>query len=83
MESQAKLVESHAESHAKLVESQAALQVAMHQGFSEAAKERAEAARERAEIVRAQARQLYVIVATIAAATVSIWIALFTTVPSG
>ena len=81
--SQAKLVESHAESHAKLVESQAALQVAMHQGFAEAAKERAEAAKERAEIVKAQARQLYVIVATIAAATVSIWIALFTTAPGG
>ena len=81
--SQAKLVESHAESHAKLVESQAALQVAMHQGFAEAAKERAEAAKERAEIIKAQARQLYVIVATIAAATVSIWIALFTTAPSG
>ena len=83
VESQAKLVESHAESHAKLVESQAALQVTMHQGFAEAAKERAEAATERAEIVRAQARQLYVIVATIAAATVSIWIALFTTAPGG
>ena len=90
VESQAKLVESHAESHAKLVESHAALQVAMHQGFAEAAKERAEivkaqaeAAKERAEIVKAQARQLYVIVATIAAATVSIWIALFTTAPGG
>ena len=35
------------------------------------------AARERAELVRSQARQLYVIVSTIAAATVSIWIALF------
>ena len=76
VESQAKLVESHAESHAKLVESQAALQVAMHQGFAEAAKERA-------EIVRAQARQIYVIVATIAAATISIWIALFTAAPGG
>ena len=81
--SQAKLVESHAESHAKLVESQAALQVAMHQGFAEAAKERAEAAKERAEIVRVQARQIYVIVATIAAATISIWIALFTAAPGG
>ena len=90
VESHASLVTSHAESHAslveshaKLVESQAALQVAMHQGFAEAAKERAEAAKERAEIVKAQARQLYVIVATIAAATVSIWIALFTTAPGG
>ena len=85
-ETNVKLAESHAslvESQAKLVESQAALQVAMHQGFAEAAKERAEAAKERAEIVRAQARQLYVIVATIATATVSIWIALFTTAPGG
>ena len=65
-----------AESHTKLVESHAALLVAMHEGFAEAAKERA-------EIVKAQAKQLYVIVATIAAATISIWIALFTSAPGG
>ncbi len=59
-----------AEGHAKLVESLADLKVAMHAGFAEAAKERA-------GIVKSQARQLYVIVATIAAATISIWIALF------
>ena len=60
-----------AETNAKLVESHAALQVAMHDGFAEAAKERA-------EIIKVQARQLYVI----AAATISIWIALFTS-PAG
>ena len=60
-----------AESHAKLIESQAGLQVAMHEGFAEAAKERA-------QIIKAQAKQLYVIVSTIAVATISIWIALFT-----
>ena len=38
----------------------------------------AEAAKERAEIVKSQARQLYIVTATIIAATVSIWIALFT-----
>ena len=67
-----------AENHTKLVESHADLKVAMHEGFAEAAKERAQAAKERAEIIKSQARQLYVVVATIAAATISIWIALFT-----
>lgn len=73
------MAESHAElvkSHAELVESQANLQVAMERGF-------AAAATERAELVKSQARQLYVIVSTVVAsvvlATVSIWIALFTT----
>ena len=76
-----KIAESHTkllESHTKLVESHADLKVAMHKGFAEAAKERAEAAKERGEIIKVQAKQLYVIVATIAAATISIWIALFT-----
>lgn len=65
-----------AEADVKLVESQAALRVEMHEGFAEAAKERA-------EIIKSQAKQLYVIVATIAAATISIWIALFTTASGG
>ena len=38
----------------------------------------AEAAKERTEIVKSQARQLYIVTATVIAATVSIWIALFT-----
>ena len=71
-----------AESHSKLIESQAALRVEMHEGFAELratiATGLAEAARERAEIIKVQARQLYVIVSTIAVATISIWIALFT-----
>ena len=58
---------------AAIAESQAALRVEMHEGFAEAAKERA-------EIIKSQARQLYVIVSSIAVATISIWIALFTTV---
>lgn len=66
-ETNGKLVETNA----RITESNAELRVAMHEGFAEAAKERA-------EIVKSQARQLYVIVATIAAATISIWIALFT-----
>ena len=73
-ESRASLVESHGklvESHGKLVESYAALRVEMHDGFAQAAKERA-------EIIKSQAKQLYVIVSTIAVATISIWIALFT-----
>ena len=66
-ETNGKLVETNA----RITESNAELRVAMHEGFAEAAKERT-------EIVKSQARQLYVIVATIAAATISIWIALFT-----
>ena len=64
------------EGHGKLLESQADLKVAIHEGFAEAAKERA-------EIIKSQAKQLYVIVSTIAAATISIWIALFTMTPGG
>ena len=56
---------------ARFTETNADLRVEMHKGFAEAAKERA-------EIIKSQAKQLYVIVATIAAATISIWIALFT-----
>ena len=65
-----------AETNARITETNAELRVEMHAGFAEAAKERA-------EIIKTQARQLYVIVATITAATISIWIALFTTVPGG
>ncbi len=73
-ETNVKLAESRAslvESHGKLVEGYAALRVEMHDGFAQAAKERA-------EIIKSQAKQLYVIVSTIAVATISIWIALFT-----
>ena len=67
-----------AESHTKLVESHAGLLVAMHEGFAQAAKERAEIIKAQAEIIKVQAKQLYVIVSAIAAATISIWVALFT-----
>ena len=73
---QASLAVAFAETNAKFVESHAALHVAMHEGFAEAAKERA-------EIIKVQARQLYVIVSAIAAATISIWIALFTSAAGG
>ena len=43
----------------------------------------AEAANERAEIVKSQARHLYVTVATIVLATISIWIALLAGPASG
>ena len=59
------------ETNARITETNADLRVEMHEGFAEAAKERA-------EIIKSQAKQLYVIVAAIAAATISIWIALFT-----
>ena len=65
-----------AETNARITETNAELRVEMHEGFAQAAKERA-------EIIKSQAKQLYIIVATIAAATISIWIALFTTVPGG
>ena len=59
------------ETNGRITETNADLRVEMHKGFAEAAKERA-------EIIKSQAKQLYVIVATIAAVTISIWIALFT-----
>ena len=65
-----------AETNARIAETNADLRVEMHEGFAEAAKDRA-------EIIKSQAKQLYVIVATIAAATISIWIALFTTAAGG
>ncbi len=55
---------------------------AMTEGLAKAAVERAEikaqAATERAEIIRRQAWHLYIVVSTIAVASVSIWIALLT-----
>ncbi len=55
---------------------------AMTDGFAQAAVERAEiraeAALGRAEIIRRQAWHLYIVVSTIVAAAVSIWIALLT-----
>ena len=55
---------------------------AMAEGLAQAAVERAEikaqAATERAEIIRRQAWHLYIVVSTIAVASVSIWIALLT-----
>lgn len=67
----ATLLAQFTETNARITETNADLRVEMHKGFAEAAKERA-------EIIKSQAKQLYVIVATIAAATISIWIALFT-----
>ena len=67
----AALLAQFTETNARITETNADLRVEMHKGFAEAAKERA-------EIIKSQAKQLYVIVATIAAATISIWIALFT-----
>ena len=84
-ETSAKFAETNAEiteTNARITEISAELQVAMQAGFTELrmaiATGLAEAAKERAEIVRGQSKQLYVIVSTIAAATISIWIALFT-----
>ncbi len=75
-ESNAELRAEMRESNAELKSSYAELKAAMQEGFAEAAKERA-------EIIRSQARQLYVVVTTIVAATVSIWIALFTSAGPG
>ena len=75
----AKFAETNAritETNARIAETNADLRVEMHEGFAEAAKDRA-------EIIKSQAKQIYVIVATIAAATISIWIALFTTAAGG
>ncbi len=67
------LAEANAASTSGLAETNAAMKA----GFAEAATERAEIIKSLADVVRSQARQLYVITATIIAATVSIWIALF------
>ena len=77
-ETNAAMTAGFAETNAAIV----ATNAAMTAGFAEtnAAMKAglAEAAKERAEIVKSQARQLYIVTATIIAATVSIWIALFT-----
>ena len=77
------LAETNAAITAGLAEANAAItaglsetNAAMKAGFAEAAKERA-------EIIKSQARQLYIITATIIAATVSIWFALYTVPGAG
>ena len=84
-ETNAAIVATNAAMTAGFAETNAAIvatNAAMTAGFAEtnAAMKAglAEAAKERAEIVKSQARQLYIVTATIIAATVSIWIALFT-----
>lgn len=96
-ETNAALTAGLAETNAALTAGLAETNAAMKAGFAEAAKERAEIVksiagvekdqagllRSQAELLRNQARQLYVITATIIAATVSIWIALFTSAGPG
>ncbi len=57
---------------------------AMQAGFAELraliATGLADAAQERAQIIKTQARQLYLIVAAIAVGTVSVWVAVFTSI---
>lgn len=72
-----------AETKAEFVEGHAALQTAVATGLAEAAKERAEIVKGQANIIKSQAKQLYFIVSAIAAATISIWIALFVAAPGG
>ena len=70
-ETNAAITAGLAETNAAITAGLAEANAAMKAGFAEAAKERA-------EIIRSQARQLYIITATIIAATVSIWFALYT-----
>ena len=70
-ETNAAITSGLAEANAAISAGLAETNAAMKAGFAEAAKERA-------EIIRSQARQLYIITATIIAATVSIWFALYT-----
>ena len=56
----------------------AELNAAMAAGFAQAATERADMKVQFADLIRRQAWHLYVVVSTIALATVSIWIALLT-----
>ncbi len=77
---QATLQVHKAETDAKFTE----LNATMQAGFAELraliATGLADAAKERAEIIRTQARQLYLIVAAIAVGTVSVWVAVFTSI---
>lgn len=82
-ETNAALTAGLAQTNAAITAGLAEANAAMKAGFAEAAKERAEIVKSVAEVVRSQARQLYIITATIIAATVSIWIALFTSVGPG
>jgi len=89
-ETNAALTAGLAETNAALTAGLAETNAAMKAGFAEAAKERAEIVKSvasvekgQAGLLKDQARQLYVITATIVAATVSIWIALFTSAGPG
>ena len=82
-ETNAAITAGLAETNAAITAGLAEANAAMKAGFAEAAKERAEIVRSVAEVVRSEARQLYIITATIIAATVSIWIALFTSAGAG
>ena len=82
-ETNAALAAGLAEANAAITSGLAETNAAMKAGFAEAATERAEIIKSLADVVRSQARQLYVITATIIAATVSIWIALFTSAGPG
>ena len=82
-ETNAALTAGLAEANAAITSGLAETNAAMKAGFAEAATERAEIIKSLADVVRSQARQLYVITATIIAATVSIWIALFTSAGPG
>ncbi len=78
----AEIVKAMAEGLAQAAVERAEIVKAMAEGLAQAAVERAEikaqAATERAEIIRRQAWHLYIVVSTIAVASVSIWIALLT-----
>ena len=89
-EANAAITAGLAEANAAITAGLAETNAAMKAGFAEAAKERAEIMKSvagvekgQAGLLRSQARQLYVITATIIAATVSIWIALFTSAGVG
>ena len=82
-EANAAITSGLAEANAAITSGLAETNAAMKAGFAEAATERAEIIKSLADVVRSQARQLYVITATIIAATVSIWIALFTSAGPG
>ena len=68
-----KLVEGLAGTNTRITEGLAALEVQLTKGL-------AAASTERAQMIKSQARQLLVIVSTVVAASVSIWITLFVTV---
>ena len=83
-ETNTRITEGLAETKTRITEGLTALDIKLTEGLTaldmKLTKGLADASTERAQMIKSQARQLLVIVSTVAAASVSIWITLFVTV---